>query len=448
MLVSIKVNAQSEIKSRGLLQQEFIGTHFITPQFQNSGPLKISSTKTIDSLFTAINNQWIKVAADTLNKYKLDMSLKDFKHIDAYCYFWTIASISQNLNLPLNVKKHLVRDYMIPAMQSDYLMLKQRPVLHVLQLIHGGTLHNTLAIGSDSGMDRETIQLTYQLYMSFNEIFKSLINSADTAITNYSNNQLNEMERFKYDLGAKVNYYDGNEDESLNYVIKGLTTNSYPRSRVFSMSKVLLNDFINSGKKDKSLMLLNALVINTTSDNINKDTLLNWYLRVDPLNGKKEFDNTLRKVSGSSFKKTEKSIKIPEKWNFLVNLIDSKKIKKAKYYFIDVWYTSCGPCISEIPDLNAFNEKIKNQDDVQFISINTDFFNGKLDEAYVSKRSAELKIQFPIVYDNTNSNIMEKLAVQSFPSKFIIDNTGQIIMKIDNSPISIKAFEVFMEELK
>lgn len=448
MLVSIKVNAQSEIKSRGLLQQEFIGAHFITTQFKDSGPLKISSTKTIDSLFTAINKQWIKVAADTLNKYKLDMSLKDFKHIDAYCYFWTIASISQNLNLPLNVKKHLVRAYMIPAMQSDYLMLKQRPVLHVLQLIHGGTLHNTLAIGSDSGMDKETIQLTNQLYMSFNEIFKSLINSADTAITNYSKNQLNEMERFKYDLGAKVNYYDGNEDESLDYVIKGLTTNSYPRSRVFSMSKMLLNDFINSGKKDKSLMLLNALVINTTSDNISKDTLLNWYLRVDPLNGKKEFDNTLRKISGSSFKKAEKSIKMPEKWIFLVNLIDSKKIKKAKYYFIDVWYTSCGPCISEIPDLNAFNEKIKNQDDVQFISINTDFFNGKLDEAYVSKRSAELRIQFPIVYDNTNSNIMEKLAVQSFPSKFIIDNTGQIIMKIDNSPISIKAFEVFMEELK
>lgn len=112
-LSSIRANAQSEIKSRGLLQQEFISEHFITPQWQNSGPLKISSTKTIDSLFTAINNQWIKVSADTLSKYKLDISLEDFKHIDAYCYFWTLASISQNMNLPLNIKKHLVRSYMI-----------------------------------------------------------------------------------------------------------------------------------------------------------------------------------------------------------------------------------------------------------------------------------------------------------------------------------------------
>lgn len=448
MLASITANAQSENKSRGLLQQEFIGEHFITPQLQNSGALKINSTKTIDSLFTDINNQWIKVAADTLNKYKLDMSLKDFKHIDAYCYYWTLASISQNLNLPLNVKRHLVRSYMIPAMQSDYLMLKERPVLNILNLIHGGTLQNTLAIGSDNGMDKETVQLTYQLYMSFNEIFKSLINSPDTAISNYSNSQLNEMERFKYDLNAKFNYYNGNEDKSLNCVIKGLSTNNYPRSRVFSMSKMLLNDFINAGKKDKSLILLNALVINTTSDNISKDTLLNWYLRVDPLNGKKEFDNTLSKISGSSFKKAGKSIKLPEKWNFLANSIDSKRIKKAKYYFIDVWYTSCGPCIFEIPDLNAFNKKIKNKDDVQFISINTDFFNGKLDETYVLKRSAELKIEFPVVYDNANSDIMQQLSVQSFPSKFIIDNTGQIIMKIDNSPISLKAFDVFINELK
>lgn len=230
--------------------------------------------------------------------------------------------------------------------------------------------------------------------------------------------------------------------------MEGLNTNNYPRSRVFPISKMLINDFISSGKKDKSFLLLNALTLNTTSDNISKDTLLNWYIRVDPIEGKKEFDHALSRMSGSSFKKTEKSIKLPEKWRFLVNLVDSEKTKRIKYYFIDVWYTSCGPCIFEIPDLNAFNEKVKNRDDIQFISINTDFFNGKFDEAYVSKRSAELGIQFPVVYDDSNSNIMKKLSVQSFPSKFIIDNTGQIIMKIDNSPISLKAFELFIEELK
>ena len=448
LLTFIKVNAQSEIKSRGLLQQEYIGERFITPQFKDSGVLKINSTKTIDSLFIAINNQWINVAADTLNKYKLDLSLKDFKHIDAYCYFWTLASISQNLNLPLKHKRHLVRTYMIPAMQGDYLMLKQRPVLSSLKLIHSGTLENTLAIGSDNGMDKETVLLTYQLYMSFNSILRSLAKSSDTAISNYSRNQLKGIERFKYDLSAKFNYYNGKEDESLNFIIKGLSSNEYPRSRVFSISEMLLKDFISSSKKDKSVKLLNALTLNTTSDNINRDTLLNWYLRVDPLNGKKMFDNTVSKMSGSSFKKTGKSIRLPGKWNFIANLIDSERIKKVKYYFIDVWYTSCGPCILEIPDLNAFNEKIKNRNDVQFISINTDFIHGKLDEAYVSKRSKELDIQFPVVYDNANSNITGKLLVKSFPSKFIVDNTGQIITKIDNSAMSLEAFEVFIRELK
>lgn len=448
MLTSLTVYTQPRIKNRGLLQQEYISTHFIDLQFQNSGPLKINSTKSIDSLFTAINNKWAVVAADTLNKYKLDISLKDFKHIDAYCYLWTLSSISQNLNLPLEFKKHLVLTYMIPAMQNDYATLKQRPDLNTLQLIHTGTLHNTLAIGSGNGMDKETVQRTYQLYVSFSKILKALSSNADTAISNYAKIQLNGMERFKYDLNAKINYYKGNNDESLNDVLKGLSINNYPGSRIFYIAKMLLNEFIRTEKKDKSLLLLDALVLNTTSDNISKDTLLNWYVRVDPLNGEKEFNDSMRKTSGSSFKNAGKTIDIPENWNCTVNKIDSKRINNVKYFLIDVWHTACGPCIFEIPDLNVFCEKIKNRDDIQFISINTDFFNTKLDEAYVLKRSEELDIKFPVVYDDATSNMMDKLSVRSFPSKFIIDNTGRIITKIDNSPITLKAFEVFVKELK
>jgi thiol-disulfide isomerase/thioredoxin len=448
ILTAIKVNGQSDTKSRGLLQQEFIEKHYITPYLKDSGNMKITSTKIIDSLFTAIDNGWGKVAPDTLLKYKLKMPLGDFKHIDAYCYFWTLVSISQDLNLPLKYKRHLVRNYMIPAMQHDFSTLKQRPDLTSVQLIHSGTLQNTLTIGSDNEMDKETTLLTYQLYASFKGILSSLTKSTDTAIVNYSKNQLKGMERFKYDLNAKFNYYNGRDDESLNDVIKGLSTNEYPRSRVFSMSKMLLNNFISSGKKDKSLKLLNTLTLNTTSDNINRDTLLNWYLKVDPLNGKKAFDHALSPLSGSSNKKTGKSIQLPVNWNFINNLVASERTKKVKYYFVDVWYTSCGPCILEIPDLNAFNDKFKNRDDVQFISINTDFINGKLDEAYVVKLSKELSIQFPVVYDNANSNITGKLLVTSYPSKFIIDHTGQIITKTDNSEMTLEAFEMFISELK
>lgn len=448
MLATVKVNAQSAQRNRESLQQEFIEKHFMTPQFRDHGNLKITSTGTIDSLFTAINTEWIKVAPDTLRKYNVQMPLEDFKHIDAYCYFLTLVTITQHLDLALKYKEHLVSNYMIPAMRNDLVTLQQRPVLTSLQLIHSGTLHNTLAIGSGNGMSKETVLASYQVYASFKEAFSAIAKGTDTAMVNYAKIQLKEMETFKYDLNAKFNYYNGRDEESLNNLITGILNNEYPRSRIVPMSEMLLNDFIRSSKKDQSLKLLNALILNTTSDNVNTDALLNWYLRVDPLNGKKLFENASRKRSGSSFKKAGKNIKMPEKWNFIVNLIDTGKIKKAKYYFIDVWYTSCGPCILEIPELNAFHKKIKSHNDIQFLSINTDFINGKLDETYVTKRSKDLNVQFPVVYDNAKSYIARQLAVTSFPTKFIVDHTGQIITKIDNSAMTLEAFDMFVRELK
>jgi len=336
---------------------------------------------------------------------------------------------------------------MIPAMRNDFLTIQRKPDLTAIQLVHSGTLKNTLSLGSDNGMQKETVLLSFQLYSSFKHLFESLTNNPDTAISNYSKSQLMSIGRFKYDLNAKFNYYNDKEDESLSYVFEGLTTNEYPRSRILAMSNMLLNKFISTKNHDRSMELLEALTLNTTSDNIDRDTLLNWYLRADPINGKKIFKSTIKRIPLSSFKKTEKIIGLPKNWNFVLNSIAPEKIKKVKYYLVDMWYTSCGPCILEIPEINTFFRKLEKRDDVQFISINTDLFNGNLDEKYVSDRSRELNIQFPVIYDDKNSNIANKLSVHSFPSKFIIDHTGQLIAKIDSSPMSLKAFELFMEEL-
>lgn len=40
------------------------------------------------------------------------------------------------------------------------------------------------------------------------------------------------------------------------------------------------------------------------------------------------------------------------------------------------------------------------------------------------------------------------MILTSYPSKFIIDHTGQIITKTDNSEMTLEAFEMFISELK
>jgi len=448
ILFVLKAEAQSNEKSRGLLQQEFISKHFIEPHFRNGANFEITSTEMMDSLFKAIDRGWTKAATDTLAKYKLNMPLDDFKHIDAYCYLWTILSMSQNLDLSAIHKRHLVRQYLIPAMNNDLHTLKRRPNLTSLQLVHSGTLQNTLVLGSDSDMDKKTILSIYNLYTSFDATLKAFAKNPDTAISNYAKSQVQDLERFKYDLNAKSNYHNGNEDASLNYVLTGLSTNDYPRSRVFSMAELLLNKFAESRKNNSSLKLLDALMTTTTSDNISRDTLLHWYIKVDSLNGQSLFNTAMSRIPKSSFIKTSKTITLPKPWNFITKSVDPEKIATTKYYLLDVWYTSCGPCILEVPELNAFSAKFKDRTDVQFISINTDFINGNFDKRYVSERIKDLKIKFPVVYDDANSKIASGLSVKSFPEKFIIDSTGNIIVKADNSPMTLKAFELFIQELE
>lgn len=435
-----------QAKTRGLLQQEFIISKFITPQINKKSPVKISKTADMDSLFTTIERAWQKAAPDTLKKYRISMPIGDFNNIDAYCYFWLLASITQDLNITDKWGEYLVNTYMIPALYKDFETIKKNPNLNNIKLIHSGTLGNTLSIGSTSSFQKQSFLSTYKVFTDFKNLVQHLP-PTDTAVINYAEKQLKSIQRFHYDFNARYSFYNGDSEKAFNYLLTGLSVNNYPVGKAISFSKVMINYFNMMNDKDKSFALLNNLTIYTTSDNLNRDTLLNLYLKTDPLAGQVMFNNLQQKLTLSAFKKTEKKIQLPNAWNIIHQNITAETIKKAKYIFIDFWYTSCGPCLEEIPDLNKFYEEFKYREDVIFLSINTDYINGKNDENYVKKRSKELNINFPIVYDNEKTKFSEQLGITSFPSKIIINLQGEVITKTDNSPLSLSSFTTLIKEL-
>lgn len=437
------VNAQ---KARSNFQQDFISRYFIDPQFQKSGPLKVTSDGQMDSLFTAIGTAWKKVADDTLKAHPMDVSPADFKHIDAYCYFWTWISITQQLDMPKQQQQHLVNAYMLPAMFNDLKTLNQNPSITSVKLIYTGTLNNTLGLGSDDRMDKETVLKCYDLYTAFDKTFRSLFN-ADTAISNYARKQLTGIEPLKYDLKAKAAYYNGDTEQAYIAVLTGLSTDQYPKRRLQPMARNLLASFKQTGDTDKSLALLNTIAQNTTADNISRDILLRWYLAVDSVKGRQMYSRVQGRLAGSSFKKTGQIIKLPVNWEFICKQVPAERLKKVKYFLVDVWYTSCGPCLAEIPENNAIYEHFKNRPDVLFVGINTDYKNGNYSKAYVTATCKELNVNFPVIYDTDKLKISHQLAVNSYPQKFIINTKGEILAKTDQSPIERKSFDLFVSEL-
>lgn len=257
---------------------------------------------------------------------------------------------------------------------------------------------------------------------------------------------MQDLDKYYYPLNARNSFYKGEFDKAFTFLVTGLNVDKYSRSRAVDLARELITKFNSEGARDKSFALLNTLAINTTPDNLDRETLKVMYLKVDAIKGKEMYANLQQKLSTSSFKYAEKHIDLPKTWNFAINEVPIDKIKKAKYIVVDFWYTGCGPCLAEIPELNSFNEMLKLRDDVIFIAVNTDYSNGKLDQDYVVKRSKELGIKYPVIYDSKSIQLNKQLSISGYPAKFILTTSGDVISKTDQSEMSLKSFETFLKE--
>lgn len=113
---------------------------------------------------------------------------------------------------------------------------------------------------------------------------------------------------------------------------------------------------------------------------------------------------------------------------------------KGKYVLVDFWGTWCAPCIAEMPTVKEYQEKYK--DELVILGIN-------------SGDSMEKMVQFLNKYDydwqqvlaqNETEDLVLKLNVAGFPTKFILDPEGKIIKRFVGS--TEEAFDVLDEILE
>jgi peroxiredoxin len=102
-----------------------------------------------------------------------------------------------------------------------------------------------------------------------------------------------------------------------------------------------------------------------------------------------------------------------------VNLSDSS----GKLVVINFWATWCGYCVAEIPSMNSFAEKMKDEPLI-FISINVD----DMSTEDVKRFASDKKIAFPVLLD-PKGNTSQKYGVEGLPYNVIISPSGKIAGK-------------------
>lgn len=89
----------------------------------------------------------------------------------------------------------------------------------------------------------------------------------------------------------------------------------------------------------------------------------------------------------------------------------------GKPSIVNFWFTTCGPCIKEIPHLNQLQEKL--QDKINFLAIT---FN---DEPTVERFKTRFPFSWPQIYDAKPG--IGEMRIQSYPTNMLLDKEGKVI---------------------
>jgi thiol-disulfide isomerase/thioredoxin len=109
----------------------------------------------------------------------------------------------------------------------------------------------------------------------------------------------------------------------------------------------------------------------------------------------------------------------------------------AKYILVDYWFSRCKPCLEELPALKSLYAKYKSKG-FEIVSISTDQTK---DLAIWQKRIKEFELNWPQYLDENGSEAI-RLSVNIFPTTFLLNQKGEVIMK----NISAQNLEIFLEK--
>lgn len=111
---------------------------------------------------------------------------------------------------------------------------------------------------------------------------------------------------------------------------------------------------------------------------------------------------------------------------------------RGKQVVVDIWSTSCAPCMHEFPNLVALSEKHAEQ--VACISFNVDYIGlkSKPPEDYVAKVEEFLQKQNAtkitnLVSSTADEKVLADFEVESIPAILIFDTQGELAHKLTDA---------------
>ena len=137
-----------------------------------------------------------------------------------------------------------------------------------------------------------------------------------------------------------------------------------------------------------------------------------------PIDSDNESTNT---ATGSSFPQFEGN-------DLDENKVDSSIFAENAVTVVNFWFNDCKPCVEELSEMNALNDRIKEQGG-EVIGVNVGTLDGNEENIATAKQILETKgVKYRNIYFDSNSDAGKfALGVTAFPTTYVIDRNGNIV---------------------
>ena len=110
------------------------------------------------------------------------------------------------------------------------------------------------------------------------------------------------------------------------------------------------------------------------------------------------------------------------------NDVDNSLFSANAFTVVNFWFNGCKPCVQELDDLNALNERIKEQGG-EVVGINVETLDGNKQGIETAKQLLEMTgANYRNIYFDASSEAGTfALGIMAFPTTYVFDRNGRIV---------------------
>jgi len=417
----------------------------------------IDFLKKHDSLYYAQNNKWEPFASSAAIDSFIDQYEQAWKssvntddpnclRIDSYVF----GLIERSKHAGDWSESYVWNKYMVPSFLSDFAFCLTNPNSDKTPFLWPGNAENIFAYALNYDLPSEEWG---QLSMAYSQM-PALLDKYISFKTQLDSNQFKSLISTKTGILHFKTFYSVSDalcadqlDEAFAVLATGFSQQQNPIKYLSRLVQKLASRYAQAGKRDRALAVLDITVRSTNNSDMSRDSLRTWYQTFDPLNGLNRFESISNETTSPILVPSGKRIQLS---GCYIDLVTGRPLDLSsltgKTVLLDFWTTWCGPCIAEIPNLNAFVKRFSDREDFVFISISSDALEGGATESFVQEFAAKKKIKYMVIYDKPDSSLTRQFAVYGWPSKYVVSANGEILQRADKvSEIDLKAVEEFLK---